>query len=79
VARALVHDPFLLLADEPTGSLDAETGLRVLELLVGLARNDGRTMVVVTHSDIVARAADRVLAIRDGRLAEETSPGEAPT
>ena len=79
VARALVHDPFLLLADEPTGSLDAETGLRVLELLVGLARNDGRTMVVVTHSDIVARAADRVLAIRDGRLAEEPSPGEAPT
>ena len=79
VARALVHDPFLLLADEPTGSLDAETGLRVLELLVGLARNDGRTMVVVTHSDIVARAADRVLAIRDGRLAEETPPGEAPT
>lgn len=79
VARALVHDPFLLLADEPTGSLDAETGLRVLEILFGLARNDGRTMVVVTHSDIVARAADRVLAIRDGRLAEETSPGEAPT
>jgi putative ABC transport system ATP-binding protein len=79
VARALVHDPFLLLADEPTGSLDAETGLQVLELLLGLARNDGRTMVVVTHSDVVARAADRVLAIRDGRLAEETSPGGAPT
>ena len=75
VARAVVHDPFLLLADEPTGSLDAETGMRVLELLVGLARNDGRTMVVVTHSDAVARAADRVLVLGDAGLLEETLPG----
>jgi putative ABC transport system ATP-binding protein len=77
VARAVIHDPFLLLADEPTGSLDAETGTRVLELLVGLARNEGRTMIIVTHSDAVARATDRVLAIRDGRLVEETFPGGA--
>ncbi|MBP2669656.1 MAG: transporter, ATP-binding protein, partial [Deltaproteobacteria bacterium] len=75
VARAVVHEPVLLLADEPTGSLDAETGGRVLGLLVGLARTGWRTMVVVTHSDAVARAADRVLAIRDGRLVEETGPG----
>ena len=78
VARAVVHDPFLLLADEPTGSLDAETGTRVLELLVGLARNGGRTMIIVTHSDAVALAADRVIAIRGGRLVEETFPGRAP-
>jgi putative ABC transport system ATP-binding protein len=78
VARAVVHDPFLLLADEPTGSLDAETGRRVLELLVGLARNDGRTMVVVTHSDAVARAADRVLVLGDAGLLEETLQGGAP-
>jgi putative ABC transport system ATP-binding protein len=78
VARAVVHDPILLLADEPTGSLDAETGMRVLELMAGLARNDGRTMVVVTHSDSVARAADRVLAIRDGRLVVESLPGGGP-
>jgi putative ABC transport system ATP-binding protein len=77
-ARAVVHDPAILLADEPTGSLDAETGKRVLELLVGLARDDGRTMVVVTHSDAVARAADRVLVLRDARLFEETLPGGAP-
>ncbi len=77
-ARAVVHDPAILLADEPTGSLDAETGTRVLELLVGLARDDGRTMVVVTHSDAVARAADRVLVLRDARLFEETLPGGAP-
>ena len=75
VARAVVHEPVLLLADEPTGSLDAETGGRVLGLLVGLARTGWRTMVVVTHSYAVARAADRVLAIRDGRLVEETGPG----
>jgi putative ABC transport system ATP-binding protein len=79
VARAVVHEPVLLLADEPTGSLDAETGARVLDLLVGLARTGGRTMVVVTHSDAVARAADRVLALRDGRLVEESFPGEAAT
>ena len=64
-----------LLAAKNTGSLDAETGTRVLDLLVGLARTGWRTMVVVTHSDAVARAADRVLAIRDGRLVEETVPG----
>jgi putative ABC transport system ATP-binding protein len=75
VARAVIHEPVLLLADEPTGSLDAETGGRLLDLLVGLARAGGRTMVVVTHSDAVARAADRVLAIRDGRLVEEAVPG----
>jgi putative ABC transport system ATP-binding protein len=79
VARAVVHEPVLLLADEPTGSLDAETGARVLDLLVGLARTGGRTMVVVTHNDAVARAADRVLALRDGRLVEESFPGEAAT
>ena len=78
VARAVVHDPILLLADEPTGSLDAETGMRVLELLVGLARSDRRTMVVVTHSDAVARAADRVLVLRDAGLFEETLAEGAP-
>lgn len=78
VARAVVHDPLLLLADEPTGSLDAETGARVLDLLVGLARSEGRTMVVVTHSDVVARAADRVLVLEGGLIADGTSPGTAP-
>jgi putative ABC transport system ATP-binding protein len=52
--------------------------MRVLELLVGLARNDGRTMIVVTHNDAVARAADRVLVLGDDRLAEETPQGGAP-
>jgi putative ABC transport system ATP-binding protein len=77
VARAVVHDPVLLLADEPTGSLDAETGTQVLELLLELARNEKRTMVVVTHSDAVAGAADRVLVLQGGRLVDGTFSGGA--
>ncbi len=75
VARAVVHDPVLLLADEPTGSLDAETGMQVLELLLELARNEGRTMVVVTHSDAVSRVTDRVLVLQGDRLVDETISG----
>jgi putative ABC transport system ATP-binding protein len=78
VARAVVHDPLLLLADEPTGSLDAETGQRVLELLVGLSRKEKRTMVLVTHSGAVARAADRVLVLEGGLLTDGTFPGTEP-
>ena len=78
VARSVIHDPVLLLADEPTGSLDAETGMQVLELLLELARNEGRTMVVVTHSDAVALAADRVLVLQGGRFVDETFPGREP-
>jgi putative ABC transport system ATP-binding protein len=68
VARALVHDPALVLADEPTGALDGETGRAVLQLLTNLGRERGRTIVLVTHSDAVARAADRVLVLDSGRL-----------
>lgn len=78
VARAVVHDPVLLLADEPTGSLDAETGTRVLELLLELTRNEKRTMVIVTHSDAVARVTDRVLVLQGGRFEDEAFPGGAP-
>jgi len=74
VARAIVHRPQLLLADEPTGNLDAATGRQVLELLDQLARRTGMTTVMVTHSREIARVADRVLAIRDGRLVEEQRP-----
>ena len=70
VARALVHDPSLVLADEPTGNLDAESARRVLSLLAGLARGAGRTVLAVSHSDEVAALADRVLTLADGRLAE---------
>src|SRR5579864_1931480 len=72
VARALVHDPLLVLADEPTGNLDLETGLQVLELLDRLTRRAGKTMVMVTHSPEVIGLADRVLRIESCRLVEIT-------
>ncbi|MEM7480209.1 MAG: ABC transporter ATP-binding protein [Acidobacteriota bacterium] len=68
VARALVHHPLLVLADEPTGNLDQETGDRVLDLLLELTRDRGRTLLIVTHSRAVARRADRTLSLADGRL-----------
>ena len=70
VARALVHDPALVLADEPTGNLDAESGRQVLGLLAGLARRAGKTVIAVSHSEEVAALADRVLTLADGRLVE---------
>jgi ABC-type lipoprotein export system ATPase subunit len=67
IARALVNDPALLLADEPTGNLDAEAGAEVLALLRAGA-SEGRAVVLVTHESAAAGIADRVLALRDGRL-----------
>ncbi len=79
VARALVHRPSLVLADEPTGNLDSETGCQVLDLFERLVRQTGTTMVIVTHSGEVTQLADRIMIIREGRLVEmvpgmETSP-----
>lgn len=68
VARAVVHRPLLVLADEPTGNLDAETGLRVLDLLEGLVRESGTTLLMVTHSPEVAARCDRILTVRGGAL-----------
>src|SRR3954452_743688 len=70
VARALAHDALLVLADEPTGNLDLETGLQVLDLLDRLTRRAGKTMVMVTHSPEVVGLADRVFRIEDCRLVE---------
>jgi len=70
IVRALIHQPALVLADEPTGNLDAETGLQVLDIFHRLVRQTGTTMVLVTHSFEVARLADRVMTIIDGKLVE---------
>ncbi|MFW5724747.1 MAG: ABC transporter ATP-binding protein [Halochromatium sp.] len=68
IARALIHDPALVLADEPTGNLDARTGQVVLDLLAHLFRDEGRTLILVTHSRKVSAIADRILALDNGRL-----------
>ncbi|MDZ7750321.1 MAG: ABC transporter ATP-binding protein [Gammaproteobacteria bacterium] len=68
IARALAHDPALVLADEPTGNLDSVTGGHVLELLLTRARRGGQALLVVTHSLAVARQADRMVVLEDGRL-----------
>ncbi len=74
VARALVKDPAAILADEPTGNLDTRTGDEVLALLCRAARDRGAALVMATHSERAARAADRVLRMADGRLTEDVSP-----
>jgi putative ABC transport system ATP-binding protein len=68
IARALVHDPLLVLADEPTGNLDGETGRQVLALLDRLTRQAGKNLILVTHSREAAGYADRVLYLREGQL-----------
>jgi putative ABC transport system ATP-binding protein len=74
VARALVADPAIVLADEPTGNLDSGTGRGILELLRSVAREDGRTVVVVTHDPSAARFSDRVVTLRDGRVESDGKP-----
>jgi putative ABC transport system ATP-binding protein len=68
IARALVHDPLLVLADEPTGNIDEETGQQVLALLDRLTRQAGKNLILVTHSPDAAAYADRALYLRDGQL-----------
>jgi predicted ABC-type transport system involved in lysophospholipase L1 biosynthesis ATPase subunit len=68
VTRALVMDPPLVLADEPTGNLDPDTGDRVHELMLGLNRARGTALVVVTHNVELARRLGRALVLRDGKL-----------
>lgn len=74
VARALVNEPRVLLADEPTGNLDQRTGAGILDLLRAL-HGEGRTLVCVTHSEEVAAAAGRVVRIRDGRIERDDRRG----
>jgi putative ABC transport system ATP-binding protein len=73
IARALCADPQVILADEPTGNLDADTGAIVLDLLVRLAREQGKTLIMVTHSPDIATLADRILSLDHGRLIETKS------
>jgi putative ABC transport system ATP-binding protein len=76
IARALSTEPSLLLADEPTGSLDSARSQEVLAMLRELARERAVTVVLVSHDPLAARYADRVLTLRDGRLHLRTAPAE---
>jgi len=76
IARALMNSPRVLFADEPTGNLDAETGRQIMGVLEKLHRQQGQTIVLVTHDRSLARQADRVLVLKDGRLER---PGESPS
>ncbi len=70
IARALVHSPRLVLADEPTGNLDLQTGARIIDLLFRLHDEAGSTLVLVTHDDAIAKRCGRVLRLRQGRLVD---------
>ena len=72
IARALIHNPSIILADEPTGNLDHDTGQDVLNLLDQLVRRSGKTMIMVTHSREVIGLADRLMTIRDCRLEQSS-------
>jgi putative ABC transport system ATP-binding protein len=71
IARALINDPLVVLADEPTGNLDEDTGRQVLALLDRLTRQAGKNMIMVTHSAEAAAVADRVLQLHDGQLIDQ--------
>ena len=68
IARAIAKNPDILLCDEPTGALDSETGVMVLKLLLDMARNHGKTIVIVTHNQNIAKMADVVIHVRNGRI-----------
>lgn len=78
IAVALANNPPLILADEPTGELDTKTGQEVLDLFTRLHRDLRKTIMIVTHDHRVARIADRILHIEDGRIVDEERPTRAP-
>lgn len=71
IARALVHDPMLVLADEPTGNLDETTGKQILSMIDRLTRKRGDNLILVTHSGYAASYADRIIYLQDGKLIEK--------
>jgi putative ABC transport system ATP-binding protein len=75
IARAAAKNPTMLLCDEPTGALDSDTGAAVFEMLQGMSRERGATVVVVTHNDRFADAADRVIHIKNGRITDVSVNG----
>lgn len=77
IARALIHEPELIVADEPTGNLDEQTGDLIMQLLFDLNRDSGTTLLLVTHDTELAARCDRTLKLQDGRLHTLDSPNKA--
>ncbi|MBE6823389.1 MAG: ABC transporter ATP-binding protein [Ruminococcaceae bacterium] len=78
IARALANDPAMILADEPTGALDSTTGRMVMDLFHKVHREDGKTIVLITHNNELAAETDRIVTIRDGRIvSDEPGAGKA--
>lgn len=75
IVRALANKPSVVLADEPTGDLDSKTGKEVMQALRDLSRNEGATVIVVTHDSMVANLANRIFEMRDGRIITVRSVG----
>jgi ABC-type lipoprotein export system ATPase subunit len=76
IARALANEPSILLADEPTGNLDSQSGMDVMQLLQRINREQGMTMLLVTHDPRVARTAQRILTMHDGRIVDDHTVGD---
>ena len=80
IARALVNEPMLLMADEPTGNLDSQTGAEIMQLLVDLRNQQRMTVLVATHDSVVASRCDRIIRLLDGRIRDDVTvtPAEKP-
>jgi putative ABC transport system ATP-binding protein len=78
VARAFANRPAIQLADEPTGNLDTATGQHVIDLLIRLNRDQGSTLILVTHDPVLAACADRIIRLLDGRIASDELRADAP-
>ncbi|TVQ67662.1 MAG: ABC transporter ATP-binding protein [Balneolaceae bacterium] len=76
LARAFIHKPSILFADEPTGNLDGETGAQIEELLFGLNQEQGTTLVIVTHDQELAARCDRIIELKNGRMVEDRYTSE---
>ncbi|MBK7448368.1 MAG: ABC transporter ATP-binding protein [Anaerolineales bacterium] len=71
IARAIVNEPAILLADEPTGALDSKTGVEIMDLFQSLHRDNGQTVILVTHDSYVARHTDRIIKLSDGKIVSD--------